>query len=170
MDIREHNTIREGIYAGVLSATAIAVWLFIVDVVGHRPLFTPDVLGSGLMRFVGAPRPSDTMAMHVGFYTVFHYAAFAVIGVIVAWVVHQARRTPAILAGFLIMFVMVEIGFYWFTAVLSINTLLGDIAWYQIMIANLLASIVMFSFMWLRHPELKGQFTEALDGRDVRPD
>jgi len=170
MDAREHNTIREGIYAGVLSATAIAVWLFIVDVVGQRPFFTPDVLGAGLLRFVGAPRVTDTMALHVAVYTVFHYAAFAIIGVIVAWIVHQARRTPAILAGFLILFVMVEGGFYGLTAVLSVNSALRDIAWYQIMIANLLASIVMFSFMWMRHPELKGQFTEALDGRDVRPD
>jgi hypothetical protein len=167
MDAREHDTIREGIYAGVLSATAIAVWLFIVDVVARRPFFTPDVLGSGLLRVVGAPRLSDTVALHVAFYTVFHYVAFAIIGVIVAWVVHQARRTPTILAGALILFVMVEGGFYGLAAVLSLNTALGQIAWYQIMIANLLASVVMFGFMYLRHPELKGQFTEALDGTDA---
>jgi len=167
MDAREHDTIREGIYAGVLSATAIAVWLFIVDVVAQRPFFTPDVLGSGLLRFVGAPRLSDTVALHVAFYTVFHYVAFAIIGIIVAWIVHQARRTPTILAGFLILFVIVEGGFYGLAAVLSVNTALGQIAWYQIMIANLLASLVMFGFMYMRHPELKGQFTEALDGTDA---
>jgi hypothetical protein len=151
----------------VLSATAIAVWLFIVDVVARRPFFTPDVLGSGLLRFVGAPRLSDTVALHVAFYTVFHYVAFAIIGVIVAWVVHQARRTPTILAGALILFVMVEGGFYGLAAVLSLSTARGEIAWYQIMIANLLASVVMFGFMYMRHPELKGQFTEALDGPDA---
>jgi hypothetical protein len=138
-----------------------------VDVVARRPFFTPDVLGSGLLRFVGAPRLSDTVALHVAFYTVFHYVAFAIIGVIVAWVVHQARRTPTILAGALILFVMVEGGFYGLAAVLSLSTALGEIAWYQIMIANLLASVVMFGFMYLRHPELKGQFTEALDGTDA---
>jgi hypothetical protein len=166
MAIREHNTIREGIYAGLLSATAIAVWLFIVDSIERHPFFTPDVLGSGLMRFVGAPRMTDTMAMHVAFYTVFHYVAFAVIGVIVAWIVHQARRTPAILAGFLILFVVVEFGFYGLAAMLSSSSVLGGIAWYQIMVANLLASLVMFTFMWMRHPDLKGQFTDALDGTD----
>jgi len=167
MAVREHNTIREGIYAGVLSATAIAVWLFIVDSVERRAFFTPDVLGSGLMRFVGAPRMTDTMAMHVAFYTAFHYVAFAIIGVIVAWIVHQARRTPAILAGFLIMFVVFEFGFYGLAAMLSANSVLGGIEWYQIMVANLLASLVMFSFMWARHPELKGQFADALDGTDT---
>ena len=163
---REHNTVREGIYAGVLSATAIAVWLAIVDIVGGRPLFTPNVLGTGLLRFLGAPRMSDTVALHVGVYTIFHYAAFIVIGVLVAWTVHQARRTPAILAGFLIVFVMAEGGFYGLAAMLSVSSDLGTIAWYQVMVANLLASIVMFTFMWQRHPELKGQFASALEGTD----
>lgn len=167
MAVRDHNTIREGIIAGILSATAIAIWLFIVDSVSRYAFFTPDALGSGLMRFLGAPRSTDTMAMHVAFYTVFHYVAFAIIGIIVAWIVHQARRTPAILAGFLIMFVVVEFGFYGLAAMLSANSVLGGIAWYQIMAANLLASLVMFSFMWMRHPELKGQFTEALEGTDA---
>jgi hypothetical protein len=167
MAVREHNTIREGIYAGVLSATAIAIWLFIVDSIERHPFFTPDVLGSGLLRFLGAPRMSDTVALHVTVYTIFHYVAFAVIGIIVAWIVHQARRTPAILAGFLITFVIVEGGFYGLAAMLSVTTTLGGIAWYQIMVANLLASLVMFSFMWMRHPDLKRQFADALDGTDA---
>lgn len=167
MPVREHNTIREGIYAGVLSATVIAVWLFIVDSIGRHAFFTPDVLGSSLMRFLGAPRMSDTLALHVAFYTVFHYVAFAIIGIVVAWIVHQARRTPAILAGFLILFVVVEFGFYGLAAMLNANSVLVGIAWYQIMVANLLASLVMFTFMWMRHPELKGQFADALDGTDV---
>ncbi len=167
MPAREHGTIREGIYAGVLSATTIAIWLFIVDTIEGRPFFTPDVLGSGMLRFLGAPRMTDTLALHVAFYTIFHYVAFAIIGIIVAWIVHQARRSPAILAGFLIMFVVVEFGFYGLAAMLSANSVLGTVAWYQIMVANLLASIVMFTFMWMRHPDLKGQFTHALDGTDA---
>lgn len=167
MAVRDHNTIREGIYAGLLSATAIAVWLFLVDSIERHAFFTPNVLGSGLMRFLGAPRMGDTVAMHVIFYTVFHYVAFAIIGVIVAWVVHQARRTPGVLAGFLVTFVIVEGGFYGLAAMLSVTTQLGGIAWYQIMIANLLAAIVMFTFMWMRHPELKGQFAAALEGHDA---
>ena len=167
MAVRDHNTIREGIYAGLLSATAIAVWLFLVDSVERHAFFTPNVLGSGLMRFLGAPRMGDTVAMHVIFYTVFHYVAFAIIGVIVAWVVHQARRTPGVLAGFLVTFVIVEGGFYGLAAMLSVTTQLGGIEWYQIMIAKLLASIVMFTFMWMRHPELKGQFAAALEGHDA---
>lgn len=157
--------IREGIMAGVLSATAVALWLFVVDSLTHYPLFTPRVLGQGLLGFFGV-RMGDTPANYVVIYTIFHYAAFALIGVIVASIVHHARRTPAVLAGFIILFVAFELGFYGFVAVLSLSTALGDLAWYQIMLANLLAAVVMLGFMWLRHPELKRGFSEALGGTD----
>lgn len=164
-DERE-NTIREGIIAGFLSATVIAVWLFIVDVIARHPFFTPRVLGKGLVSILGI-HMADTTALYVGVYTVFHYASFAIIGILVATIVHAARRTPAVLAGFLIMFIAFELGFYGLAAMLSVNSDLKSLAWYQIMAANLLAAIVMFYFMWARHPELKGEFSEALGGTDA---
>ena len=48
-----HNTIREGILAGFLSATIIAVWLFVVDMIAGHPLFTPTVLGRGVISLFG---------------------------------------------------------------------------------------------------------------------
>lgn len=161
-----HSTIREGLIAGFLSATVIVVWLFVVDVIARHPLFTPQILGKGLVSFVGV-KLHDTAALYVGVYTVFHYVAFAIVGILVATIVHAARRTPAVLAGFLIIFVAFEFGFYGLTAMLSVNSDLQALAWYQIMFANLLAAVVMFYFMWSRHPELKGQFTDALEGTDA---
>ncbi|MGI8546092.1 MAG: hypothetical protein ACR2M1_01980 [Gemmatimonadaceae bacterium] len=160
------STIREGILAGFLSATVIAVWLFIVDVIARHPLFTPRILGKGLVSILGI-RMADTTSLYVAAYTVFHYAAFAVIGILLATIVHAARRTPAILAGFLMMFIAFEFGFYGLAAMLSVNSDLKSLAWYQIMAANLLAAVVMFYFMWVRHPELKGEFSDALGGTDA---
>lgn len=162
----EDNPIREGIVAGVLSATVIAVWLFVVDVIAGRALFTPAVLGRGLLGVLGL-RAGDTAGTYVLAYTIFHYAAFALIGIIVAVVVHAARRTPAVLAGFLILFVAFELGFYGLTQALSVNTELRGLAWYQIGAANLVAALVMLGFMWLRHPELKGELRSALEGTDA---
>ena len=161
-----HNTVREGILAGCLSATVIAVWLFVVDSLAGHPFFTPTVLGRGLLGVFGL-RLGDTALNYVVLYTLFHYAAFSVIGIIVATIVHAARRTPAVLAGFLIIFIAFELGFYGLTGLLSVSSDLRGLAWYQLMAANLVASIVMLSFMWLRHPELKGQLRDALQGTDV---
>jgi hypothetical protein len=161
-----HNSIQEGIIAGFLSATVIAVWLLAVDMVAGHPLFTPAVLGRGLIGVLGV-RVDDTQFMYVALYTVFHYVAFSIIGILVAKVIHMARRTPAILAGFLMTFVAFEIGFYGLAGMLSVSTELGGLAWYQIMAANLIASFVMLAFMWRRHPELKRDFRAALEGTDA---
>ena len=161
-----HNSIQEGILAGILSATAIAVWLLVVDVISGHPLFTPSVLGKGLLNVFGM-RADDTTLRYVVFYSIFHYAAFSAIGIVVASIVHAARRTPAILAGFLIIFVAFELGFYGLTGILSVNSDLQSLAWVQVMVANLIATVVMFWFMWVRHPELKREINAALEGTDA---
>lgn len=162
-----HSSVREGIIAGVLGATAIAVWFAIVDVVGAHPFYTPNLLGRGLISILGKPPAMpDTMMTHVLSYTLFHYAAFALVGVIVASVVHQSARTPAILAGFLVLFVMIELGAYGLAALLT-ESAFGGLAWYQIFIANVLAAGLMGWYMWVRHPGLKGDINSALKGTDV---
>jgi len=161
-----HHTIREGTIAGFLSATVIAVWLFVVDSIAGHPLFTPTVLGRGLLGVFGM-RMGDTALNYVAAYTVFHYGAFALLGIIVAKIVHEARRTPAVLAGFLMIFIAFELGFYGLTGMLSVTTALAGLAWYQLMAANLVASFVMLFFMWVRHPELKGELHAALEGTDA---
>lgn len=161
-----HNSVREGVYAGVIGATAIAVWFAIIDVAAGHPLNTPNILGAGLISVLGKPpMMPDTVMFHVFFYTVFHYLAFALVGIIMATVVHQSERTPAILAGFLIAFVAFELGAFGLTTLLT-ESRLGGMAWYQIFIANLLAAAGMFWFMWRRHPGLRGDIDKALTGTD----
>ena len=165
--VERHSSIREGIIAGVLGATTIAVWFLIVDIVAGHALYTPDLLGRGLISILGKPPTMpDTMATHVVAYTLFHYAAFALVGIIVASIVHQSARTPAILAGFLVMFVMFEIGAYGLAGLLT-ESQFGGMAWYQIFIANLLATAIMGWYMWVRHPNLKRDLNAALAGEDA---
>jgi len=162
-----HSSIREGIAAGFLGATAIAVWFLVVDVVSGHPLYTPDLLGRGLISILGKPPAMpDTMVTHVLAYTLFHYVAFSLVGVIVASIVHQSARTPAILAGFLIMFVAFELGAYGLAGLLT-ESEFGGLAWYQIFVANLLAAVLMGWFMWVRHPGLKRDIGTALTGEDA---
>jgi len=162
-----HSSAREGIIAGFLGATSIAVWFLIVDIVSGRALYTPDLLGRGLISILGKPPAMpDTVLTHVIAYTLFHYAAFALVGVIVAYVVHKSAQTPAILAGFLILFVVIQIGAYGLAGLFT-ESEFGSLAWYQIFIANLIATVVMGWFMWTRHPGLKHDIDVALTGTDA---
>ena len=163
----QHNSVREGIYAGVIGATAIAVWFAIIDIIGAHPFHTPDILGAGLISVLGKPpMMPDTMAFHIIFYTIFHYVVFAIIGIIIASVVHQSARTPAVLAGALIAFVAFELGAIGLTELLT-ESRLGGMAWYQIFIANLMATVVMGWYMVIRHPNLKRDLNTALAGEDA---
>ena len=164
MEHREHNFVREGIYAGVVGATAIAIWFLIIDTVSGHPLYTPKLLGNAVISVLGKAMPDTTATQVIG-YTVFHYAMFAIVGIILVAIVHQSDRTPAILAGLLIVFVMMQLGFYGLSAFLS-QSPLGGLAWYQIFIANILAAAAMGWFVWRRHPTLRRNLSDALEGTD----
>ena len=161
-----HNSVREGVYAGIIGATAIVVWFAIIDIVSGQPFHTPSILGAGLISVLGKPpMMPDTVMFHVFIYTVFHYVAFALVGILMAVIVHQSARTPAVLAGALIGFVAFQLGAIGITTLFT-ETRLGGMAWYQIFLANLLATALMFWFMWRRHPGLGGDLDRALTGTD----
>jgi hypothetical protein len=147
------RVVREGVIAGLIGATAVAVWFLIVDSINGRPLYTPNRLGTALLDVFG-PRGMEGMATHVVLYTIVHVFAFILVGMLVSLVVHRAEREPSILALFLVLFVVVELAFYGLTAILSDSGLLGDFAWYQVGVANLIAAFLMGTYMWRLHPAL----------------
>ena len=159
----EHSTVREGTIAGLLAAMGIALWFFIIDVAAGRPLYTPNLLGSSLATLFGPDISRDSMLLHVGLYTVFHFAVFVLVGIIVASLVHRAEQQPAILAGFLMLFVAFEIGWYGLTALLT--EAWGNFAWWQVLGANVIAALLMGAYLWRLHPQLRQEFGYALGGK-----
>lgn len=160
-----HSVVREGLIAGVIGATAVALWFFLLNGLTGRPLlYTPIVLGRGLFSVLG-PLGNESEMLHVLAYTLVHFAAFALLGVVVSLIVHRAERQPSILALFLVLFVVFEMAFYGFTAILADQTILGEMAWWEIGAANLLAALLMGTYMWRLHPALRHQFATALGGR-----
>jgi len=158
-----HPLLREGVIAGLIGATVIAVWFFVIDLIAGRPLFTPAALGRALLSVLGASPPSGGTVTFVFVYTVFHYAAFMVGGLLTALVVVAARREPSILFGFLILFVMTEIGIYGIVALLEVASALGRYAWVQIMAGSALAALAMGAYFWRAHHELADEFRHSLD-------
>ena len=162
---RPHNFLREGIITGFIGATAIAIWFLIVDTIAGHPFYTPIFLGKGVVSVLGKNMMGDTAFTHVVGYTIFHYVAFFIVGILLTVIVHQAERTPGILAGLLVGFVMITLGFYFIAAVFT-QTSLGGISWAQIFVANLLASSLMLWYLWRKHPRLDANLKRALEGTD----
>lgn len=155
---------REGIVTGLLGAGAVAAWFFVVDLLGGRPLYTPDMLGRALIAVIGYTG-TPPMWVAVASYTAFHVGAFTAVGVVAARLVEISRRSPHVTVGLLLFFVVFEVGFYLVAMVASQFEVVGNLAWYQIGAANLLAASLMGAYLWRRHPELKSEITLALDGR-----
>jgi hypothetical protein len=156
-----HSIVREGVISGFLGATAVAVWFFVVDLIAGHALYTPSVLGEGLLSVFG--RSPESQAVNIIAYTIFHYAAFTLVGIIAVILVHAGERTASVLAGSMILFVAIELGFYGLVALLQ-ETTLGNLAWYQILAGNLLAAGVMGTYLWRSHPALRSGIVSALDG------
>ena len=160
----EHRLLREAAVTGFFGATAIAIWFLIVDTIAGQPFQTPIILGRALLSVLGPAPAPDADALVVAIYTVVHYLAFFAVALLAVLVVNWARTEPTVLAGALILFVAFEIGFHGFVALLQETTGLGGLAWWQIMVGNLLAAAVMGTYLWRQHPELADEFRHTLEG------
>jgi len=153
----------EGITAGLLGASGVALWFFAVDSMAGRPLYTPGLLGGALLNVLGRGVNHSTV-YNASVYTVLHFGAFLVIGVVSSRIVEISTRIPQVLAGLLLFFVVFEVGFYGVAALMSQYELVGSLAWYQIGAANLFSSALMGGYLWRRHPELGRAMEASLDG------
>jgi uncharacterized membrane protein YphA (DoxX/SURF4 family) len=158
-----HPVLRKGTIAGIIGATCVAVWFFIVDLIAGQPLFTPATLGHALLTVLKPTPEWASPTATIIAYTVYHYLAFIGIGIIAAVVAGWAGKEPAILIGFVILAAAFEVGFYGLVAVLQLVTPLGALAWYQVMIGNLIAAAAMGGYLWHVHPLLRDQLTHAFD-------
>lgn len=159
-----HGTLREGIIAGALGATGVAIWFLIVDTIGGQPFFTPRVLGEAVKSIVAPEAAMSPMAI-IALYTAFHYAVFLLAGIAIVALVHGSQRQPAMLSGVVMLFVAFEVAFYAYVAMLQLATPLQEIAWYQIGAANFVAAALMGRYLWATHPGLTARFNESLSGR-----
>ncbi len=152
---------REGISAGLIGASAIAVWFAILDAIRGELLATPVMLGNSLgSLFLQGDTPSKAAAF-IG-YTLFHFALFCVIGYGFSWAVNSAEKVPSSFIGFAGLFVVFEVGWIGWTSVLSQG--FGEMAWPQVFIANLIASGAMGAYMWRQHPSLPGKVGAQIAG------
>ena len=154
--------VREGISVGLIGAVTIAVWFAILDAFQGHMLATPVMLGNALgsMMMPGGDPPSFAAAF-IG-YTVFHIAAFILVGLAFSFVVNGAERVPSAIIGFGMLFVAFEVGWLGWTTVLAQG--FGNLTWLQVFIANLLAAAAMGLYMWRQHPTLPRRVTEELAG------
>ena len=143
--------LREGLIAGILGATTIAVWFLIVDGVRGQPLYTPSILGTAL--FKGGVTTPESLGIDLEIVFVFtwvHGLVFTAIGWLASWLLGIAERNPQLGFGILLFFVVFEFGFIAVCQVFA-EPVLHTLAWPAVVIGNLLAAIAMGAYFWRHH-------------------
>lgn len=141
--------VREGITIGVVGGLAVALWFLAIDAIQGAVLRTPSVLG-GLV--LGGEPEAAAMAVDLGWvagYTVLHFLAFAIVGVLLAAVADSSDQRPPLVIGAFLAFVAFE------AFAMGIVALLAELmphAWWTMVGANLLAAVAMGALLYARHP------------------
>ncbi|HEY7140283.1 MAG TPA: hypothetical protein VIE44_09315 [Methylomirabilota bacterium] len=147
------DVVREGIVAGLLGGSVVAVWFLLYDAVRLRPLHTPALLGAAVLQGLRDPEQLIPQLDVVVGYTVFHFAVFVVFGIAVAAFLLAAEREPRILLGLLVLFLCFQVFFFGFLEALD-ALLAGVLPWWNVAIGNLLASVAMITYFFLGHRSL----------------
>jgi hypothetical protein len=159
------DVVREGIVAGLLGGSVVAVWFLLYDAVRLRPLHTPALLGAAVLEGLRDPEQLIPRLDVVVGYTVFHFAVFAFFGIAVAAFLLAAEREPRILLGLLILFLCFQVFFFGFLQALD-ALLAGALPWWNVAIGNLLASVAMITYFFLGHRSLGTRLMERWTEED----
>jgi hypothetical protein len=146
----------EGIRAGLVGASIIALWFLLVDTLAGRPLYTPTVLGAALFRggegLQAGQAVTPSLELVAGF-TWVHYLVFMLVGVGAARLMALAERNPNLGFGIVLFFAVFEFGFLLASMVFA-EGVLEQLAWPAVLIGNLLAAAGMAWILWRGHRQL----------------
>ena len=164
--LTESRVIREGVIAGLLGGAVVALWFLLLDTIAGRPLYTPAALGSAL--FLGVPDPSQVRleAASIIGYSVVHFATFVASGLVAAAILTQAERRPNMLLFGGMLFV-VFVAFLMAALALFAEWVIGSLAWWNVALGNLLATVAMGVFLLRAHPSISMAMGQrALSGEE----
>jgi hypothetical protein len=136
----------DGIMAGVIGASAIALFFLLVDTARREAFFTPSVLASALLRGEAPSAGGAVDLAMVAAYSVLHGAAFVAVGILAAWATALRRSSIATFTLAIALFGTLELGFL-FTCVAIGSGLLEAVGVAPATIGNLLAAIGMAFYL-----------------------
>lgn len=164
--LTESRVIREGLVAGVLGGGVVALWFLLLDSLAGRPMYTPAALGSALFLGVADPSQVRVEAASIIGYSLVHFGTFIASGLVAAAILTQAERRPNILLFGGLLFV-VFLAFLMAALALFAEWVIGSLAWWNVALGNLLATVAMGVFLLRAHPSISMAMGErALAGEE----
>jgi hypothetical protein len=154
MHAQTHSVGREGLVVGLLGGGAVALWWLVVDLLGGRPLATPNALGQV---FIEGDRPTAATAVDPGAiaaFSVLHFAMFVVLGLVLVRLVHLASRHWELRMGLWIGIVLTTAWLVFHTYALAHYTRYA-LPWWATVGGAVVGVGTMLGIAWSRHPGLR---------------
>ncbi|HEV8583494.1 MAG TPA: hypothetical protein VGT02_00840 [Methylomirabilota bacterium] len=149
----QRSILREGIVAGLIGAVVVAVWFFVYDIARGHPFTTPGLLGAFVFYGVDSAIGLEPALGPILGYTVLHGLAFIAFGIIAASLMAVSEQEPALFVGFIILFACFEAFFFAMVQVFGLSKA-GALAWWSVLVGNLLASVAMLWYLFRAHRAL----------------
>ncbi|HEU4564520.1 MAG TPA: hypothetical protein VFS05_07725 [Gemmatimonadaceae bacterium] len=147
----------EGLRAGLLAATVVWLWLFVVDALSGTPLRTHTFFGWAILTIDGTT-PVPTWAKVLTF-TIFLALVWMLVGGFVASMVRRAPGQPTLLIFVAFIFTLLQLASVAAATALA-NLGLGRAAWTDFFVGELLGWATTLWYISRHHPEMR---TELLD-------
>lgn len=138
--------VSRGLVAGLISAAVFAAWFFLVDAVEGNPLRTPAYVGRLLLD------SGNSETSRVILFTIVHFAALAVAGIVAALILDAAEVRPNLGLGMIFGFLLFDIAFYGSVIAFGENVV-KELGWPKVLIGNVLAGMVIFGYLRVRAGE-----------------
>ena len=149
----------EGAAAGMIGGSMVVMWFLLHDLgSGSNPFRTPAILAGALLEGARNPASVAVSSPLVLGYTVLHFAVFIAFGVIAACMAASLDE-PLLWTAFLLLICVFQAFFVGFAPLLS-GVLGEQLGSGTIVAGNLLSSVAMLAFFYLRRTTLHLRFTE----------
>jgi hypothetical protein len=157
------DLVYDAFWIGAIGGSIVALFFLGIDLWNGQALFTPSLMGSVLFLGDAAETVSDVRLDMVSAFTVAHYAAFSLLGIAIAVLVHELElhsKHPLITG--IAIFLLAEIGFFG-AAALFMPGVVDVVGAGWIGAANLLAAAGVALFLLSSHrPDLWFRLKHAM--------
>ena len=142
----------DGVIAGLIGAAIVAIWFLFMDTVTRLPLYTPTVLGEGLLfKEHGLDsNAGELVSLRLTLvYSGVHGLVFMLLGLIAACLLLLSKRKLHMGIVLIALFAVLELGFVG-TAFFVAKPILDELAWPIVLTGNFLAAAGMACYLSLR--------------------
>jgi len=142
MELRRH--LRRGLIAGFIAAAVFAAWFAILDLIRSQPFQTPVYLTRAVLNAT-----QMSTAESVIIFTILHFAAFGIAGIIASALLDTVDIQPTLALGAVFGFLLFDVAFY-SSVLLGGANVVRELGWPKVLIGNILAGIAMFAYLRAR--------------------